>query len=41
KIKTFQVLADKLGISKERVRQLEQRAVAKLQALASTATLAN
>lgn len=41
KIKTFQVLADKLGISKERVRQLEQRAVAKLQALASTASLVN
>jgi RNA polymerase primary sigma factor len=35
KIKTFQTLANKLGISKERVRQLEQRAVAKLQAMAS------
>lgn len=30
KVKTFQNLADKLGLSKERVRQLEQRAVAKL-----------
>jgi len=30
KIRTFQSLADELGISKERVRQLEQRAVAKL-----------
>ncbi len=30
KVKTFQSLADKLGLSKERVRQLEQRAVAKL-----------
>ncbi len=30
KSKTFQSLADKLGLSKERVRQLEQRAVAKL-----------
>jgi RNA polymerase primary sigma factor len=35
KIKTFQALANKLGISKERVRQLEQRAVAKLQAMAA------
>ncbi|WP_417382640.1 sigma-70 family RNA polymerase sigma factor [Gimesia sp.] len=31
---TFQKLADQLGISKERVRQLEQRAVAKLRAVA-------
>ena len=30
---TFQKLADQLGISKERVRQLEQRAVAKLKAV--------
>ncbi len=30
KVRTFQSLADELGISKERVRQLEQRAVAKL-----------
>lgn len=35
KVRTFQCLADKLGVSKERVRQLEQRAVAKLQAFAS------
>jgi RNA polymerase primary sigma factor len=35
KVKTFQVLADKLGVSKERVRQLEQRAVAKLRAMAA------
>ena len=34
KVKTFQYLADKLGVSKERVRQLEQRAVGKLQAMA-------
>lgn len=38
-VRTFQCLADKLGISKERVRQLEQRAVAKLQALASQVDL--
>lgn len=35
KVRTFQCLADKLGVSKERVRQLEQRAVAKLQAFAA------
>lgn len=34
KARTFQSMADKLGISKERVRQLEQRAVGKLQAMA-------
>lgn len=34
KVRTFQYLADKLGVSKERVRQLEQRAMAKLQAMA-------
>lgn len=34
-IKTFQTIADKLGISKERVRQLEQRALQKLQSMAS------
>lgn len=33
-VRTFQCLADRLGVSKERVRQLEQRAVAKLQAMA-------
>jgi len=38
-VRTFQCLADKLGISKERVRQLEQRAVAKLQALAEQVDL--
>ena len=32
---TFQALADKLGVSKERVRQLEQRAVAKLRNMAA------
>lgn len=31
---TFQSIADKLGVSKERVRQLEQRAVNKLRAMA-------
>jgi RNA polymerase sigma factor (sigma-70 family) len=35
KVRTFQCLADKLGVSKERVRQLEQRAVGKLRKLAS------
>lgn len=34
KVRTFQCLADKLGVSKERVRQLEQRAVSKLQKMA-------
>ena len=34
KIQTFQSIADKLGVSKERVRQLEQRAVGKLQKMA-------
>ena len=34
KAKTFQCLADKLGVSKERARQLEKRAVAKLQTMA-------
>lgn len=35
KSQTFQSLADSLGVSKERVRQLERRAVKKLQSLAS------
>lgn len=35
KVRTFQYLADKLGVSKERVRQLESRAVAKLQQIAA------
>ncbi|MEO8495210.1 MAG: sigma-70 family RNA polymerase sigma factor, partial [Planctomycetota bacterium] len=35
KVRTFQCLADKLGVSKERVRQLEQRALSKLQAMAT------
>lgn len=39
KIQTFQKLADELGISKERVRQLEQRAVAKLRAIAEGSRL--
>ncbi len=34
KVRTFQFLADKLGISKERARQLEKRAVDKLRNLA-------
>lgn len=37
KAKTFQFLAEKLGVSKERARQLEQRAIAKLQTLAAAA----
>jgi RNA polymerase primary sigma factor len=39
KVRTFQCLADRLGVSKERVRQLEQRAIAKLQALARSANV--
>ena len=35
KARTFQYLADKLGVSKERARQLEKRAVSKLQAMAA------
>jgi RNA polymerase primary sigma factor len=35
KVRTFQFLADKLGVSKERVRQLEQRAVGKLRTMAA------
>lgn len=37
KVPTFQSIADKLGVSKERVRQLEQRAVGKLQKMATEA----
>jgi len=39
KVRTFQSLADKLGVSKERVRQLEQRAVVKLRNMATEARL--
>jgi RNA polymerase primary sigma factor len=39
KVRTFQCLADKLGVSKERVRQLEQRAINKLQTLAGQVDL--
>ena len=39
KSQTFQALADQLGVSKERVRQLERRAVRKLQSLASKVDL--
>ena len=35
KVTTFQAIADKLGVSKERVRQLEQRAIGKLKAMAA------
>ena len=35
KVSTFQSLADRLGISKERVRQLEQRAMTKLRNMAA------
>lgn len=35
KVKTFQAIAEKLGVSKERVRQLEQRAMSKLRSMAS------
>lgn len=33
KVRTFQCLADKLGVSKERVRQLEQRAIVKMKSM--------
>jgi len=36
----LQSLADRLGVSKERVRQLERRAMDKLRAMAGTADLA-
>ena len=39
KAATFQALADELGVSKERVRQLERRAMDKLQALAENVDL--
>lgn len=39
RVRTFQCLADKLGVSKERVRQLEQRALGKLQQMAADAQL--
>jgi len=35
KVKTFQAIAEKLGVSKERVRQLEQRAMSKLRTMAA------
>ena len=35
KVHTLQSLADRLGISKERVRQLERRAMEKLQEMAA------
>jgi len=35
KVKTFQTIAERLGVSKERVRQLEQRAMTKLRAMAA------
>ncbi|MFC1758753.1 sigma factor-like helix-turn-helix DNA-binding protein, partial [Planctomycetota bacterium] len=35
KVRTFQDLANKLGVSKERARQLENRAMKKLHAMAS------
>lgn len=39
KVRTFQSLADELGVSKERVRQLEQRAVGKLRKMSGEAQL--
>ncbi len=39
RVRTFQDLANKLGVSKERVRQIEARAVGKLQALAKDCDL--
>ena len=35
KVKTFQAIAERLGVSKERVRQLEQRAMMKLRTMAA------
>lgn len=40
RVHTLQSLADRLGVSKERVRQLEHRAMDKLRAMASTRDLA-
>jgi RNA polymerase primary sigma factor len=40
KVHTLQALADRLGVSKERVRQLERRAMDKLRAMAGTTDLA-
>ncbi|MEM9364528.1 MAG: sigma-70 family RNA polymerase sigma factor [Planctomycetota bacterium] len=40
KVHTLQSLADRLGVSKERVRQLERRALDKLRAMAGNAQLA-
>lgn len=37
KIRTFQCLAEKLGVSKERVRQIEQRAISKMRVMAAEA----
>ncbi len=39
RVRTFQDLANKLGVSKERVRQIEARAVGKLQAMAKECDL--
>lgn len=39
RVRTFQCLANKLGVSKERVRQLEQRAVMKLRNMAAEVRL--
>lgn len=39
RVQTLQALADRLGISKERVRQLEKRAMEKLSAMAATVDL--
>lgn len=40
RVHTLQSLADRLGVSKERVRQLEQRALEKLRAMAGSAEVA-
>ena len=40
KVRTLQALADRLGVSKERVRQLERRAMDKLRAMAGDVQLA-
>jgi RNA polymerase primary sigma factor len=39
-VRTLQAIADRLGISKERVRQLEKRAMEKLQAMAGDSQIA-
>ncbi len=41
KVQTLQALANRLGVSKERVRQLERRAMDKLRVMAGDVSLAD